>query len=195
MEEQNINPAQSLDIIQNMIRRAQNNISENGFLFIFWGWLVFITAITFYVLTKSDFQWPWIVWMTMPLGGIFSMIYGIRQKKKEKVRSYIDDYMAYIWMAFLACLFITLGMGYKLQLYCYPIVIMHYATATVITGGIIRFMPLVICGALSYAICLAAFFVSFDTQILLLALSVLVSYIVPGHWMQLKFKQQTAHGA
>jgi len=195
MEEQNISPEQSLQIIQSTIRRAQNNLSENGFLFIFWGWLVFLTASAFYILTKAGYAHPWIVWGTMPLGGIFSMIYGIRQKKKEKVRTYIDDYMAYVWMAFLACLFITLGMGYKLQLYCYPIVIMHYATATFITGGIIRFVPLIVCGALSYVICAIAFFADFETQILLLALSVLVSYIIPGHWMQIKFKQQRAYAA
>ena len=195
MEEQNINPAQSLQSIQNMISRAQNKLSENGFLFIFWGWLVFISAAAFYFLTLGGFENPWYARLTMPLGGIFTMVFAIRQKKKEKVRTYIDDYMAYVWSAFGICLLITLLMGFKLQLYCYPIVIMLYGTATFITGGIIRFTPLIICGALSYAISVCAFFVNFETQILLLALSVLVSYIIPGHWMQIKFKKQSPHGA
>lgn len=194
MEEKVINPEQSLQIMQNMIKRAQNNLSENGFLFIFWGWLVFLTATAFYYLTTIGFENPWYAWYSMPLGGIFTMIYSIRKSKKEKVRTYIDQYMAYVWSAFGICLTITLVMGFKLQLSCYPIVIMLYATGTFITGGIIRFVPLIVCGALSYAISVIAFFVPFQEQILLLALSVLVSYIIPGHWMQIAFKKQN-HGA
>ncbi len=194
MEEQTINPEQSLQIIQSMICRAQNNFSENGFLFIFWGWLVFLSACTFYYFIVTNFENPGYAWCLMPLGGIFTMIYSMRKQKKEKVRSYIDSYMAYVWIAFGICLLLTLCLGYKFQLACYPIVIMLYATGTFITGGIIRFTPLVVCGALSYVISGIAFFATFETQILLLALSVLVSYIVPGHWLQLKFKQQNGHG-
>ena len=195
MEEQTINPEQSLQLIQSMIKRAQNNLSENGFLFIFWGWLVFLTASVFYYLISINFENPGYAWLTMPLGGIFTMLYSIRQKKKEKVKSYIDSYMMYVWIAFGAGLLIALAMGSKMQLSCYPVVIMLYGIATFITGGIIRFTPLIICGALSFPISLFAFFVTFENQIILLALSVLVSYIIPGHWMQIKFKQQTAHGA
>lgn len=184
-------PEESLHIIQNMIRRAQNNFSENGFLFIFWGWLVFITAIAFYALTLAGYDKPWLVWMTTIFGGIFSAVYGIRQSKKEVVKTYIDDYMMYVWLAFGFCMLITLGMGYKLQLYCYPVVIMLYATATFVSGGLLRFAPLIVCGAASYFISVAAFFATFESQILLLALSVLVSYIVPGHWLQAKFKKQS----
>lgn len=195
MRTETMDPAESLQIIQHMIRRARNNFSENGFLFIFWGWLVFITAMVFYWLTKTGYDKPWLVWNTMILGGIFSAVYGIRQKKKEIVKTYLDEYMMYVWLAFGLCLLITLAMGFKLQQYCYPIVIMLYATATFISGGLLRFVPLIVCGGLSYVICVLAFFVTFETQILLLALSVLVSYIVPGHWLQIKFKQQTNHGA
>ena len=195
MDEQTINPEQSLQLIQSMIRRAQNNLSENGFLFIFWGWLVFIASLTVYFLTRAGFENAWLVWMLMPAGGIFSGIYGYMQQKKEKVKSYVDQYMGYIWTAFGISLLIVLGMGYKLQLHCYPMVIMLYAIATFITGGIIRFIPLVVCGSLSFIICVIAFFVNFETQVLLVALSVLVSYIIPGHWLQIKFKQQSNHGA
>ena len=191
MEEQNIKPEESLQIIQSMINRAQNNLSENGFLFIFWGWLVFLSAAAFYVLIKMDNEYAGLAWLGMPAGGIFTMIYSIRKNKKEKVKSYIDNYMAFVWIAFGAGLLITLSMGPKLQLGCYPMVIMLYAIVTFITGGIIRFTPLIVCGAMSFPISVFAFFVGFENQVILLALSVLVSYIVPGHLLQAKFK---SHG-
>jgi hypothetical protein len=189
MEEKEIDVDESLIIIQQMVNRAKNNISENGFMYIFWGWLVFITAIAFFILMKMGFEWAPIVWMTMPLGGIFSGIWGYTQRKNERVKTYVDSHLAYVWIAFGICLLIVLGMGWQLKEHCYPIVIMLYAVSTFVSGGIIRFKPLIICGALSFPIAVAAFFVNFDVQVLLLALSVLVSYIIPGHWLQLEFKK------
>ncbi len=189
MEEKEININESIAIMHQMVSRAKNNISENGFMFIFWGWLVFATAIAFYILMQLKYQWAPIVWMTMPLGGIFSGIWGFNKRKKEKVKSYVDSYLAFVWVGFLVSLLITLGMGFHLKEHCYPIVIMLYAIATFITGGIIQFNPLIICGAISFPIAVGAFFVSFDAQVLFLAMSIMISYIIPGHWLQLQYRK------
>lgn len=190
MENENFKPEESLRLINTMINKAQNKLQENGFLFIFWGWLVFLVATSFYILVQMKVENSWVVWYAMPAGGIFTMIYAMRQSKKEKVKSFVDDYMMYIGIAFGISLTIILVMGWKLQLNCYPMVILLYALTTFIYGGILKFMPLVIFGALSFPISVGAFFVDFHTQILLLALSVFVSYIIPGHMLQFKFKQQ-----
>lgn len=189
MEEKEINVHESLAIMQTMVNRAKNNIQENGFMFIFWGWLVFITALAFYVLIQLKLEWAPVVWLTMPLGGIFSGIWGYMQKRKETVKTYVDSYLAYVWIAFGISLLIVLGMGWKMKENCYPVVILLYAISTFVTGGIIRFKPLMICGALSFPIAVAAFFFDFELQILLLCLSLLVSYIIPGHWLQLEYKR------
>lgn len=179
--EETFNPEQGLQLINTMINRAQNRFSENGFLFIFWGWLVFAAALLFYVLEKIGVENSWFVWMTMPLGGIFTMIYSSKQKKKEVVKSYIDDYVSYVAIAFGISLTIILTLGFKLLENCYPVVIMLYAIMTFTVGGILKYKPLIIGGVLSFPICVVAFFVGFQNQVLLLALSVLVSYIIPGH--------------
>lgn len=190
MENENFKPEESLRLIDTMINKAQNKLQENGFLFIFWGWLVFLVATSFYILVQMKIENSWVVWYAMPAGGIFTMFYAMRKSKKENVKSFVDDYMMYIGIAFGISLTIILVMGWKLQLNCYPMVILLYALTTFIYGGILKFMPLVIFGALSFPISIGAFFVDFHTQILLLALSVLVSYIIPGHMLQFKFKQQ-----
>lgn len=190
---ENFKPEESLAVINTFINRAQNKLSENGFLFIFWGWLVFTAALTFFIMLKMNVENSGLVWLTMPAGGIFTMFYGRRQNKKEKVRSFVDDYMMYVGIAFGISLTIILVMGWKLQLNCYPMVILLYALTTFIYGGILKFMPLIIFGALSFPISIGAFFVDFQTQILFLALSVFVSYIIPGHMLQFKFKKQAQH--
>jgi hypothetical protein len=188
--EENFDPMKSMQIINATIHRAQNRLSENGFLFIFWGWLVFAAALTFWILVKQNVGEAWCVWMIMPLGGIFSIIYGMRQKKREKVRSYIDEYMAYIGISFGISLTIVLTLGGKYQLMCYPTVMLLYASFTFVTGGIIKFKPLIIGGALSFPLCVISMFFPFIDQVLFLALSVLASYIIPGHLLMSQYKKQ-----
>ncbi|MBK7666340.1 MAG: hypothetical protein IPJ32_02755 [Sphingobacteriaceae bacterium] len=193
MENENFKPEESLQLINVMINKAKNKLVDDGFLFIFWGWLVFLAATSFYLLVKMEFEQAYYVWYSMPAGGIFTMIYAMRQSKKENVKSFVDEYLMYIGIAFGVSLTIILVMGWKLQMNCYPMVILLYALTTFIYGGILKFMPLVIFGALSFPISVGAFFVDFHTQILLLALSVFVSYLIPGYMLQYKFKQQTKH--
>lgn len=193
MEQENFKVEDSLQLIDLMINKAKNRLVDDGFLFIFWGWLVFLVAVSFYVLTKLNIENAFLVWYAMPAGGIFTMLYVLRMQKKERVKSFVDEYLMYIGIAFGVSLTIILVMGWKLQMNCYPMVILLYALTTFIYGGILKFRPLVMFGALSFPISIGAFFTDFHTQILLLALSVFVSYIIPGHMLQFKYKQQSKH--
>ena len=191
--DENFDPQQSLQVINAMIDRAQNKLSEDGFLFIFWGWLVFFASMAFWIMVKLDIEYAWCVWYFMPAGGIFTMIYSIRQKKKEKVRSYIDNYMAYIGASFGISLTIVLSLGSKYQLMCYPTVILLYASFTFMTGGILKFKPLIIGGLISFPLCVTSMFFPFIDQVLFLAVSVFISYIIPGHLLMNKYKKQNSN--
>jgi hypothetical protein len=50
MIEKELRPDQSLHIIQSMINTAKNKLADDGFLLVFWGWLVFLSDLVNYVL-------------------------------------------------------------------------------------------------------------------------------------------------
>jgi hypothetical protein len=187
--ERAINEQESMDIIHNMILSAKKEIKEDGFLYLLWGWLVFATAISQYILIYMHSNYNGMPWMIMTVIGVLtSIVYGRRQNKTEKVKTYVDNFMKYIWISFGITLFITLTFMFKLGLTnTYPIVIMIYGIGTFLSGGALRFRPLIIGGICCWLICIAAFFVGFEVQLLLLALSVLVSYIIPGHILRAKY--------
>jgi len=64
---------------------------------------------------------------------------------------------------------------------------MVYGIWLFISGGTIRFKPLMIGGIINWILAMAAFFVSFDQQLLLLALAVLLGYIIPSYLFKKKF--------
>ncbi len=195
MENENLSPEQSLEIINQMVRRAQNNLSNNGFYFIFWGWLVFVTSILFYLLIEINCDNPWMVWMLMFAGCIYSIVHPflLKRKNEEKaprMKTYVETYLGYLWIAFGISLFIVLSMGFCLKEATYPVVIMLYGIGTFVSGGLLNFSPLKIGGACNFGISVLAFLVNFKIQILLLSLSLLISYIIPGHLLRNKFNNR-----
>jgi hypothetical protein len=193
MENSNLTPEQSLQLINNMIQGVKKDIKDNGFLFLLWGWLVFAASITHFILLKMQYTHAYVVWpMLMPLGGIISVVYGIsRLKSKERrVKTFVDRAMIYVWIAFAITLCIVLSSGARLGFdKVYPFVLLIYGIGTFITGGIIKMKWLVVGGVICWILSVVAFYVNFEVQLILLATAIAVAYIFPGHVLRANYKK------
>lgn len=187
--EKQFSESESIQVIQRMITTAKNELMDDSFHFRLWGWLVFAASMGHYILWKIDFDKPYLVWMLMPLGGILAFIYGKRQHERQRVKSYIDDVMKYVLLAFLFSLIIILVFMSKLGLNAYPMVMVIYAVLLFVSGGAVQFRPLIIGGVANWVLGIAAFFVTFDVQLLLLATAVMIGFIIPGHLLKAKFEK------
>ncbi len=179
----------NLQLIQRMINTAKENIEDDSFYFLLWGWFVFTACILHFILLKIAPDMQGIGWIIlMPLGGIISMVFGIRQEKKQRVKSYIDDLMKYVLISFLVSLFTVLFFMKTLGLSTYPLVMLIYGIWLFISGGALKFRPLIIGGIVNCLLGITAFFFAFEMQLLILALAVLLGYIIPGHLLKRKFE-------
>ena len=52
MEEKEINEHESLEIITRMIQSAKSSINDSSIYYLLWGWLVFTSLVTEYILLK-----------------------------------------------------------------------------------------------------------------------------------------------
>lgn len=189
-EEKELSPQQSLDLIRSMIDQTRGAVVDNSFYFLLWGWLVFGCSVIQYLLKTFDITpYHYAVWWSMPIGGIFSAVYGARQSKKIRYKSFIDDALNYVWIAvafsFLALMIINIlnAEGWR---HAFTYYILLYAIGTFITGNLIRFKPLVIGGIINFALAIISIKLEYDAQLLLGAFAVLISYIIPGHLLRIK---------
>jgi hypothetical protein len=179
---------ESLDIIRRMITTAKQELKDESFYFLLWGWLVFISCLVHYIMIQINSPYQGISWaVLMPLGGIITMVYGIKQDKKTRVKSYIDELMKYVLIAFLVSLFTVLIFMSKLGLNTYPMVMIIYGIWLFVSGGALKFRPLIIGGIVNWIMAVIAFFFNFEIQLLILATAVLLGYIIPGHLLKLRF--------
>ncbi len=185
---------ESLEIIRNMLQQSQRNLREQSIFYLIWGWAVLVASLAEYVmLTVYPSEYHWLVWpVLMGVAGVISMLAGRRLSRGRKVTSFIDGSMGYLWGGFVIYLFFVLLMSHRIGWgSSYLLIIGLYGLATFVSGGILRFRPLIIGGIVSIALALLGMFggesfSNFPNVLLLLAASITLSYLVPGYMLRAK---------
>ncbi len=183
----NFSPQQSLQIIQTMIDKARNSVADKSFYFLLWGWLVFIASIGQFILKVIvKTEWHPIVWNLMIVGSVVSIFHSRKENNKKIVKSYVDESIAYLWVAvgitqgLLIFVFIRQGDWQD----CYTFFILLYSIGCFTTGSILKFRPLVWGAIAGWLLAILTTFAGFDYNILIMALAILISYIIPGYLLR-----------
>jgi len=187
MQEEKFSPEQSLQLIQSMISKTKQHMSDNSIYFLVWGWITFIACTGQFVL-KHIYQYEkhYMVWTVIIIGILFSIYQGRKDEKSIKARTYVDESMKYLWSG-MAISFFVLGMiltklGWGISIF--PFFIMLYGLGTFVSGNIIQFKPLIIGGLIAWALAIGSTFASYDYQMLFGAAAILISYIIPAHLLR-----------
>ena len=191
MQQEKFSPEQSLHLIQSMISKTKQVMSDNSIYFLVWGWLTFFACTGQFVL-KNTFHYEkhYLVWLVVVIGIIFSIYQGRKDEKVNRAKTYIDDSIKYLWSGMATSFFVLgliltkLGWGTPI----FPFFIMLYGLGTFVTGSIIRFRPLIIGGIIAWFLAIGSTFVSYDYQMLFGAAAILVSYIIPAYMLRTKNK-------
>lgn len=182
--DQKFSAEQSLRVIQSMIDRTKENVRDNSFYFLLWGWLVFTAAILHFGLMRfTTFDKPWLAWNLMWIGVILSIINGITQSKQERVKTYVGETMKNFGISqgiIFGSLAFIFGY-YNLWHFSFPIYILIYAVACFFMGTILQFSLLKWTGLSCLLVMVASVFAGYQWQLLMMALAVLIAYIIPGH--------------
>ena len=195
--ENNFSPQQSLQLIESMINRAKDKYAEDGSMYLMWGWLVFICSLfQFVLLHVFQYEYHYIVWLVTIPFFIFQYFYVRKKQKQQKVVTYTDTIVGYVWMTF-AIVIILLGFVVGLLTtgeyftHIIHILLAIYGMPVFLTGVIVRFKPLIIGGIACWVLCIISCFITiYDYQFLLIPVAMLVAWIIPGYLLRAKYKQQ-----
>ena len=182
---------ESLVIIRQMIESAKGGIKDDGAFLLLWGWLVFIASLSHFLLlvplqlTHGLSALPWLA--IFVIGITLNLIMLRKKRQTAQVKTYVGQVIGQIWLSIGICFMLLLGVALgKLMDFsiAYPFFILLYGLGTFLSGLVIQFRPLMVGAIASWLIFIAAFFVSFEYQLLLIALSILLSYLIPGYMLK-----------
>jgi hypothetical protein len=121
---------------------------------------------------------------------IYQIFYLSKKRKTDKVTTYSDEIIGYVWMTFGICMGLLTIIMSKLHvwmLFC-PFIFLFYGIPTFLSGAIMRFKPLMVGGICCWLLSIAASFITTIEVILLLVPAVLFGFIIPGYLLRARFK-------
>jgi hypothetical protein len=191
MAEEKFSPEQSLQLIQSMISKTKQNMSDNSIYFLIWGWLTFIAFIGQFILKHIlEYEKHYIVWLVVIIGILFSIYQGKKDEKKVRAKTWVGENMSHLWagmaISFFVLSMIITRMGWETEMY--PFFIMLYGLGTFVSGNFLQFRPLIIGGIIAWVLAIGSTWVSYDYQMLFAAAAILFSYIIPAYMLRRKNK-------
>jgi FtsH-binding integral membrane protein len=193
MQEENITGQQSLELIQSMINKARNQFSENGHLYLVWGWVILICSVGQFLLLHF-FTYPnhYMIWMLTWLVVVYQFVYAFRKRKKEKVKTYTGDIVSYVWIVFVILMLMTgfllsrstLGNTNELV---NPLILSLYGMPTFLSGKVLRFQPLIWGGISCWILSIVSTFIPYDFQLLFFGIAVIIAWIIPGYLLRKRY--------
>lgn len=198
MQEENISEKESLQIIESMINKAKNQFSENGHLYLLWGWTVLICSLSQFILMYFvNFEKHYLVWLATWLVFFYQIFYLRKERRRQIVRTYTDSIIGFVWITFVILMFLfgfLFGrvMGEDYYYFMYPGFLALYGMPTFLSGIILRFKPLVIGGICCWILSIVSAYTPADFQLLLIPVAMIAAWIIPGYRMKAKYKLQKA---
>jgi hypothetical protein len=183
---ENMSPAESLDLITEMIHQAKGNVQKNSFYFLLWGWVVVLANLGMFTLTLLEYPRPYIVWAITIPAWLVSMYYGFRQGKSESKSTHLDRISAALWICYATSIFTLIGFGYKINFQLNPVIVLFSAVPTFVSGIILRFKPLLVGAVCLWVLGIIGFLVPMYIQPLVGAGAIVIGYLVPGYILKYK---------
>jgi hypothetical protein len=183
-----------LKTIYAMITSTKNTIGENYLFYLLWGYLVGLACVSEYILIRFvNYERHYMVWpVLMGLGMVISGVLTIRHKKSSTYKSFIGNIMSYLWGGWFVSFMIIMFFSTQLQNHSLilPLTMVMYGMGIFISGGVISYRPLIIGGVVSWLAAVVSYYQPYNVQLLLMAATVIVSYIIPGHMLRTEAKKQ-----
>jgi len=177
---------ESLAVIESMIASSRNRVKDDGRIYILWAAAVTLAALYEYVMIQL--QGPnslhWIGWpIAMPLAGIGTGLLVYRQKTRANVHTHFEETMKYLWLGVGVMLLLLIFMSAIQKLawsQSYPLFIGLYGVGTFVSGGLLKLKAMQVGASICWVLAVISALTSFENQLILLTLSIWVSYLIPG---------------
>ena len=183
MDQGKFSKKEALNVIEEMVNSSRYKMKNEVKYFLLWGWMVFVAAILHFIILNLGVENSWIVWPVMM--GLSFVIYGVMVQKSKggnRAISYIDRVNKYLWLGFFGPLLITLMVGIFISwAAAYPFFMAIYGWSAIVSGGLLKFKPLIWGGVASCILGVATIFVPGMFILLMLAVAILFGFIIPGH--------------
>ncbi len=191
MQEENFSQQDSLKLINEMIGKAKRSYVTKGTASIVWGSLIVFCSMITWARIKYGFNIGFDVWLLLLLALIPQIFFSVKEKRSKNYTSHDEGSVYFVWITFAICIFILSFYNSKFgNEHSTTLVMMLYGIPTFITGGIFKFKPMIFGGLCCWALSVISIYTSLENDMLLMAASGLVAWLIPGLILFNRYQKQ-----
>jgi hypothetical protein len=220
-QEKKLSEKESLELIAMMINKAKDSYYDTGISAMMWGAVIAFCSLEKFAELQFGYRLPFDIYLLTFVAVIPQVYFSIKESKQRRVKSYDDAYLDYIWLGFGICIFLLILISNTIQGHLNPLIerysgskeggdwtqfkfgeyvmslyLMLYGLPTFITGAACKFKPMLWGGLLCWASCVVVLFTPIKIDLLLVAVSAIMAWFIPGLLMEKEYriykKQQAA---
>ena len=191
-EEVFFSEAESLQLITKMINKAKCDFIETGISALMWGSIVTFCALVEFASFYYRIPWADWVWLLTFFAVIPQLVISAREARRKKVKTYNDDSMGGIWIAFGISMFLFNFYFYSLHvpleaLHTNTLFLIVYGIPTFSTGFARRFTPMLLGGMACWVFAIISLYTPYPYVMLLVAGGAILAWFIPGLILQRRY--------
>lgn len=191
MEENKLSENESLKLITEMIGKAKSSYHSNGTSAIMWGIVIFFCSIFSFLQMHFQFDTGFDIWWLMWVALVPQFVMIFKNCKNKNFVSYEETTMSYVWWAFGAMIVMLMFFNnFYRPSHSESLFLMLFGLPTFITGGMFRFKPMIIGAMICWILFAVSLYTEFKINLLLMALSALSAWLIPGIILRKKCKRE-----
>ncbi len=194
MDNNNLTPDESFNIINKAISNFKMNYKESGKTFLLWGWILTLACFSHFIVlkilqSKEAHELMGLIslgnWVVFSLIGFIILFFMERKiNKDKKVYSYLESYIKKLWIVTAVSFFIAAFICIKLEIAPPPIMMLIAGIATTTSGLLIKFKPLIFGGIAFFIFSIATTFVTNENLLLVTGAAIICGYLIPGYLLK-----------
>src|ERR1700733_3404942 len=107
-EEKFLSPQESLQLITDVIAMTKENIKQNSFPFLLWGWLIAIASFSFFFLQQyTSTHFYFLPFPVLAIIGVITTIIFYRKNISTSSTSYLSHFLYKMWLVLGIAFFIV----------------------------------------------------------------------------------------
>lgn len=183
--EETLSPRESLDLIADAITKTKEDLRDNGFGYLLWGWLIAAASFAFFFLKEyTSFQFYFIPFPVLSAVGVILTIIWLRKKNKGTTLSYTTYFINKLWTVLGVCFFVVVFINVSQGGIPFTYTLLIAGIGTLVSGWVMKFRPLVIGGILLLAAAIVSVYVADEYKPLLHGVSIVAGFLVPGYLLK-----------